>query len=155
MRFARLHRMLLDRQRRRLLTAEHTIHCRLRSLSFAQVLFWPLDTAHSLLRLNGIKTIGRLSSDRGNPREFWYVLLVFFAYLVIATATHKYRLRRAEAKAAASKEAKRQMADKCRRAKPWLAAPRQDPATDPASHSAKIAPGHRLPPVKRRHSCCI
>ncbi|KAJ1662020.1 hypothetical protein EV178_006221 [Coemansia sp. RSA 1646] len=74
-RLSRLHRILLDRQRLRLLAAHKDIQQYFRILVTVEIVFLPIELWHNLDNLNGIATPGALQPDDATDEDFWLTVL--------------------------------------------------------------------------------
>ncbi|KAJ2698974.1 hypothetical protein FB645_005463 [Coemansia sp. IMI 203386] len=83
-RFSRLHTMLLDRQRLRLLSAQKYIHQYFRILVTVELVFLPIELWYNLDNLNGITTPGRLQLDINNDSDFWFTVMGIVVWAVLA-----------------------------------------------------------------------
>ncbi|KAJ2855681.1 hypothetical protein J3B02_002035 [Coemansia erecta] len=83
-RFSRLHTMLLDRQRLRLLSTQKDIHQYFRILVTVELVFLPIELWYNLDNLNGITTPGRLQGDVNDDDDFWYMVLGIVVWAVFA-----------------------------------------------------------------------
>ncbi|KAJ1722589.1 hypothetical protein LPJ53_003009 [Coemansia erecta] len=83
-RFSRLHTILLDRQRLRLLSTQREIHRYFRILVTVEIVFLPIELWYNLDNLNGITTPGRLQEDSNEDGDFWYTVMGFVVWAVLA-----------------------------------------------------------------------
>ncbi|KAJ1813290.1 hypothetical protein LPJ56_003484 [Coemansia sp. RSA 2599] len=83
-RFSRLHTMLLDRQRLRLLSAQKSIHQYFRILVTVELVFLPIELWYNLDNLNGITTPGRLQLDVNDDSDFWFTVMGIVVWAVLA-----------------------------------------------------------------------
>ncbi|KAJ2853614.1 hypothetical protein GGI22_004801 [Coemansia erecta] len=74
-RLSRLHRILLDRQRLRLLAAQKDIQQYFRILVTVEIVFLPIELWHNLDNLNGIATPGALQPNDATDEDFWMTVL--------------------------------------------------------------------------------
>ncbi|KAJ2554139.1 hypothetical protein EV175_002691 [Coemansia sp. RSA 1933] len=74
-RLSRLHRILLDRQRLRLLAAQKDIQQYFRILVTVEIVFLPIELWHNLDNLNGIATPGALQPNDATDEDFWLTVL--------------------------------------------------------------------------------
>ncbi|KAJ1856410.1 hypothetical protein GGH12_002112 [Coemansia sp. RSA 1822] len=83
-RLSRLHRILLDRQRLRLLSTQKQIHRYFRVLVTVELVFLPIELWYNVDNLNGITTPGELQPARANDEDFWLTVLGMIVWAVAA-----------------------------------------------------------------------
>ncbi|KAJ1864454.1 hypothetical protein LPJ73_000278 [Coemansia sp. RSA 2703] len=83
-RLSRLHTILLDRQRWRLLSTQREIHRYFRILVTVAIVFLPIELWYNLDNLNGITTPGGLQEDTNEDGDFWYTVMAFVIWAVLA-----------------------------------------------------------------------
>ncbi|KAJ2722849.1 hypothetical protein GGI07_003036 [Coemansia sp. Benny D115] len=83
-RFSRLHTMLLDRQRLRLLSTQKHIHQYFRILVTVELVFLPIELWYNLDNLNGITTPGHLQPDLNSDTDFWYTVMGILVWAAMA-----------------------------------------------------------------------
>ncbi|KAJ1730752.1 hypothetical protein LPJ72_004315 [Coemansia sp. Benny D160-2] len=74
-RLSRLHRIMLDRQRLRLLAAQKDIQQYFRIIVTVEIVFMPIELWHNLDNLNGITTPGTLQPEDASDEDFWLTVL--------------------------------------------------------------------------------
>ncbi|KAJ2448344.1 hypothetical protein EV183_005486 [Coemansia sp. RSA 2336] len=83
-RLSRLHRILLDRQRLRLLSTQKEIHKYFRVLVTVELVFLPIELWYNVDNLNGITTPGELQPDHANDDDFWLTVVGMVVWAVAA-----------------------------------------------------------------------
>ncbi|KAJ1757994.1 hypothetical protein LPJ77_001804 [Coemansia sp. RSA 2523] len=83
-RLSRLHRILLDRQRLRLLSTQKQIHRYFRILVTVELVFLPIELWYNVDNLNGITTPGELQPEKANDEDFWLTVLGMIVWAVAA-----------------------------------------------------------------------
>ncbi|KAJ2877842.1 hypothetical protein IWW38_006474 [Coemansia aciculifera] len=83
-RLSRLHTILLDRQRLRLLSTQRDIHYYFRILIAVSLVFLPLELWYNLDNMNGIATPGNLQPDDSTDEDFWFTVLGMLVWAVAA-----------------------------------------------------------------------
>ncbi|KAJ2612876.1 hypothetical protein H4S08_002500 [Coemansia sp. RSA 1365] len=83
-RLSRLHKILLDRQRMRLLQTQKEIHRYFRILVTVELVFLPIELWYNLDNLNGITTPGELQPDLSNDEDFWLTVLGIVVWAIAA-----------------------------------------------------------------------
>ncbi|KAJ1990609.1 hypothetical protein GGI25_004131 [Coemansia spiralis] len=81
-RLSRLHSILLDRQRLRLLAAQKDIQQYFRILVTVEIVFLPIELWCNLDNLNGITTPGNLQPEDASDTDFWLTVLGFVVWSV-------------------------------------------------------------------------
>ncbi|KAJ2712310.1 hypothetical protein H4R19_002820 [Coemansia spiralis] len=105
-RLSRLHRMLLDRQRLRIIQTQKEIHRYFRILVTVELVFLPIELWYNLDNLNGITTPGRLQlPSEATDEDFWLTVLGMAVWAAIAIALYSlytkfFELRHSELRAA-------------------------------------------------------
>lgn len=83
-RLSRLHTIMLDRQRLRLLSTQKDIHYYFRVLVSVTLVFLPIELWYNLDNLNGITTPGTLQPQESNDEDFWFTVLGMVVWAVAA-----------------------------------------------------------------------
>ncbi|KAJ2158868.1 hypothetical protein GGF46_003451 [Coemansia sp. RSA 552] len=87
-RLSRLHKILLDRQRLRLLKTQKDIHRYFRVLVTVELVFLPIELWYNVDNLNGITTPGELQPDHVNDSDFWFTVLGIVLWAAAAIALY-------------------------------------------------------------------
>ncbi|KAI8318607.1 hypothetical protein GQ54DRAFT_76958 [Martensiomyces pterosporus] len=87
-RISRLHKMMLDRQRQRLLSTQQSIHQYFRILVTVELVFLPLELWYNLDNMNGITTPGRLQPEGSGDMDFWLTLLGSVIWAITAISLY-------------------------------------------------------------------
>ncbi|KAJ1727750.1 hypothetical protein LPJ61_004413 [Coemansia biformis] len=104
-RLSRLHSIMLDRQRLRIIKTQKDIHRYFRILVTVELVFLPIELWYNLDNLNGITTPGRLQPFDASDEDFWLTVLGMFIWAAVAIAlyslyTKYFELRHARLRAA-------------------------------------------------------
>ncbi|KAJ2814674.1 hypothetical protein FBU31_007205, partial [Coemansia sp. 'formosensis'] len=83
-RLSRLHTILLDRQRLRILSTERAIHQNFRILITVSLVFLPIELWYNLDNLNGISTPGTLQPEDSSDEDFLFTVLGMLVWAVAA-----------------------------------------------------------------------
>ncbi|KAJ2829634.1 hypothetical protein IWW50_000744 [Coemansia erecta] len=83
-RLSRLHRILLDRQKLRLLSTQKQIHRYFRILVTVELVFLPIELWYNVDNLNGITTPGHLQPESASDEDFWLTVLGMLIWAVAA-----------------------------------------------------------------------
>ncbi|KAJ2682811.1 hypothetical protein IWW39_005833 [Coemansia spiralis] len=83
-RLSRLHTILLDRQRLRLLSTQRKIHQYFRILISVSLVFLPIELWYNLDNLNGITTPGTLQPEDSSDEDFLLSVLGMMVWAVVA-----------------------------------------------------------------------
>ncbi|KAI7830089.1 hypothetical protein BX661DRAFT_170418 [Kickxella alabastrina] len=84
-RLSRLHTILLDRQRLRLLSTQKDIHKYFRTLVTVELVFLPIELWYNLDNLNGITTPGKLQPDLNDNEDFGFTVMGILVWAAVAT----------------------------------------------------------------------
>ncbi|KAJ2081727.1 hypothetical protein H4R24_002124 [Coemansia sp. RSA 988] len=87
-RLSRLHKILLDRQRMRLLQTQKGIQRYFRILVTVELVFLPIELWYNLDNLNGISTPGELQPDESSDEDFWLTVLGIVVWAITAIALY-------------------------------------------------------------------
>ncbi|KAJ1844150.1 hypothetical protein H4S02_001075 [Coemansia sp. RSA 2611] len=87
-RLSRLHRILLDRQRLRLVSTQKEIHRYFRILVTVELVFLPIELWYNVDNLNGITTPGELQPENATDEDFWLSVVGMVVWAIAAIALY-------------------------------------------------------------------